>query len=771
MKKSRLFRLPAIVAACALMAFMASCAEEDMGMESPQAGDGDEVSVQLSYTVSSISPGTRTVPTDMENDGTNDDGPNIKVLNMWILQFAGNQSGSLLLGAPRFVSADDIAVTPFSLPLVQNSSLCYTLFVANIAAGAQYQWNLSTESTFADVIKRVKTLQAEEDSWETFLPSGKTLLMSAVTESAVTVETILNPVFTRNVAKVTLNLSLDNDDMEILSVRLRNVSNAIVYADAALSKLNVPSVYPSDVVVMDYPAVTSGLPANGQAVLFSWYVPRNRRGTNASSVEAKDKTFYAPQGATYFEIIVKKASTSATSIFRVYPGEDQMSDYNIEPNRHYTVGLTVKDVGTDVADSRVETFADVDYTAIGATSNSFILNPAPAGGGNRVYRIPISQVNRYWKGTYDGYGNDPLRTIGDNDPWKVELIWSDLSPLFGGSGITLRGNNGLGLGEGTGPDQWFELEVPAGLPAGNFTLGIKKKTGGNGVVGEYLWSWHFWVTDYNPGKFNPSVISNGVYTYPVPGGQVERYGTTSNLWGTAYTDKVMMDRNLGAVENFFTTQPANSLQGNLHYQFGRKDPFPTCTIIGTPVAIGAGAVPVKKTISTPNVFYTVSSGNWASDATDTQYQWNDPQANTTAKSIYDPCPPGWRMPANGTWNDFNLNVQADGITTYLNTQNASRDLAWGYGRGIGTAVNPVNGLRYWPGGAGAVTAGRIWFPAAGCRNYSAGSLGSVGSYGYCWSATPGSAANGRYLYFGSGSVNPNNYNSRAIGFSVRCVAE
>ena len=59
--------------------------------------------------------------------------------------------------------------------------------------------------------------------------------------------------------------------------------------------------------------------------------------------------------------------------------------------------------------------------------------------------------------------------------------------------------------------------------------------------------------------------------------------------------------------------------------------------------------------------------------------------------------------------------------------------------------------------------------ASGYRNRDSGGLNNVGSNGNYWCAVPNSAANGRYLNFNSGNVNPLNNNNRAYGFSVRAV--
>ncbi len=534
----------------------------------------------------------------------------------------------------------------------------------------------------------------------------------------------------------------------------------------------------------------------GENKTFSWYVPRNQQGVVAASGTpgVKDKSGLAPMNATCFEVtVVKKNSGNAVmaSVFRVYPGANMTNDFNIESNHHYTVGLTVKEVGIDPADTRVLTYpVIVDYTGSGtpgSMSNSFIINPAPVGDMVRQYRIPIDQVNRYWgaeNASVGGYGNKPFYVIGSDELWKIDLVWSDLDGLYSGpgstgsaGGITLADNNGLGAGFGEGPNQCFVLNVPANLPgAGNFVLGIKETNGDD----RYLWSWHFWVTDYNPNKFIKSNIRPDKYTYPVPGGQVERYGTPvsgTDSWASTYADDVMMDRSLGAVETYFTTNVYSNVapylrRGILYYQYGRKDPLPaTADLKPYKVATAPGPTTIAASISFPWVLYTVDGGNWTSDVVDTNYLWNDPKAITgigNEKSIYDPCPPGWRIPLPIVWGDFSRKNPGG---QFVNAHNAVRDLGWNYGRGIGNDVTGVNGIRYWPGGLdGDPVEGRIWYPAIGRRNMQDGAVNFWGSYTYYHAASATSATSSRILYIDSGSVSTTGSN-RAMASPVRCISE
>ena len=85
---------------------------------------------------------------------------------------------------------------------------------------------------------------------------------------------------------------------------------------------------------------------------------------------------------------------------------------------------------------------------------------------------------------------------------------------------------------------------------------ISSSKSGNAVIAAYsgehqtgniLWSWHIWVTDYNPDT-----------------------GKTCTIINTAGASYTFMDRDLGAT----TSTPGLSTTLGLLYQWGRKDPFP-----------------------------------------------------------------------------------------------------------------------------------------------------------------------------------------------------
>ena len=250
---------------------------------------------------------------------------------------------------------------------------------------------------------------------------------------------------------------------------------------------------------------------------------------------------------------------------------------------------------------------------------------------------------------------------------------------------------------------------------------------GNAVIaakdasGTILWSWHIWLTDE-------------------PEGQV--------YYNNAGT---MMDRNLGAT----SATPGDVGALGLLYQWGRKDPFLGSSSISS-------STKAKSTITWPSnegsnsstgtVDYVTSHPTtYVTANSDWHYSSRDDNLWKSEKTIYDPCPSGWRVPDggdNGVWSKaLGSSSYFDDNTLYDNT-NEGMNFTGKFGN-----------------------SSTIWYPASGYRNYDAGRLCNVGYYGIYWSVTP-SSSDAFSLYFGSsGSVDPTYNDYRARGFSVRCLQE
>ena len=256
---------------------------------------------------------------------------------------------------------------------------------------------------------------------------------------------------------------------------------------------------------------------------------------------------------------------------------------------------------------------------------------------------------------------------------------------------------------------------------------------GNAVIaakdaaGNILWSWHIWMTD------QPK--------------EQEYY----NNAGT------MMDRNLGAT----SATPGDVGARGLLYQWGRKDPF-----------LGSSSISddneAKSTITWPSAVSSDSSNGTIAYAianpttfiTENRYilDWyytdSDPTYNTrwttsaNTKSIYDPCPAGWRVPDSGK----------DGVwSKALGSSSEFKNVFENVDRGMNFS-----------GKFGSDQT--IWYPAPGFRGYSDGSFSKVAYYGLYWAAsTYGQRANNLCIY-DDGTVASRN-GSRAYGCSVRCIKE
>jgi uncharacterized protein (TIGR02145 family) len=331
--------------------------------------------------------------------------------------------------------------------------------------------------------------------------------------------------------------------------------------------------------------------------------------------------------------------------------------------------------------------------------------------------------------------------------------------------------------EGTGGVSYFYFRPNNRQARGNVLIGIKKK----GAT-EYLWSWHVWLTGYAPDAAPPA-WQKDIYSYGVPGGAVHRYSGAT--WSTNYTDKFIMDRNFGAA-SADREQGVDSTRG-LYYQFGRKDPFPApfvklYNVSGTAVtaftAIAndcivrvTGATSIKAAVQYPYNFYVPESGDWLQNNPYYTRLWNSPEWYTSVpkagKSLFDPCPPGWRLPVNGTWNTFAL--AGTNTPNAANNSAVNPDATSDYYYHQSSGNEQKTGWEFYMSASSGETA---FYPAPGYRDISSSALTLNRFVGYYWSASQNNRANAFCLYFySSGAIPQHGNNSRSYGYPVRCVQE
>ena len=252
---------------------------------------------------------------------------------------------------------------------------------------------------------------------------------------------------------------------------------------------------------------------------------------------------------------------------------------------------------------------------------------------------------------------------------------------------------------------------------------------GNAVIaaknssGTILWSWHIWLTD----KPEEHVYYNNAGT--------------------------MMDRNLGAT----SATPGDVGALGLLYQWGRKDPFLGSSSISESIeAVSTIDWPssVSSTSDRGTIDYVIQNPTTYITRNDSNYDWYYTGSSSTdntrwqsEKTIYDPCPAGWRVPDGGSSGVWSKAVGSSSWFFY--------------------PYSAINEGMNFSGKFGSSS--YIWYPVAGGRYSYSGSLGHVGDNGDCWSVTPGGNLSFTYFYeMKIFFVLPANDLTCACGESVRC---
>ena len=423
------------------------------------------------------------------------------------------------------------------------------------------------------------------------------------------------------------------------------------------------------------------------------------------------------------------------------------------------------------------------------TANCYVVNSQGTYSIPLVYGCAIKNGNTnslaYGVGTYNSttLNTSTFKTHNDeliSDPYiynnpssgtkyapnKAELIWQDWQGLI--SSVKYNSTTKM-----------IEFEIGDGIHQGNAIIAIKDA---NNVV---LWSWHIWVTDRDisatvPIKCNDR--TNNIYNFmQVPLGWCDS-DTSSGASPRQITVSLNQDNSAKLATAVVYQAGAAATSGNApYYQWGRKDPlcpsdgttntttFKTLydisnSTVSSNTAINCGTV--GNSIKNPGAFIYGSSSTIDWNSPTCYDTWDAVRGNTApssdtekynhnkvVKSVYDPCPYGFKMPETKAFTGFTSNGEEKTSST-SNDYNGSWE---------------TNGWKIYTNGYN--TGETDFWIAGGFRSWNRGSLYNVGSEVGYWSAGPNSDKRGCHLGFSSSSVNPQSNNGRANGFSVRPVSE
>lgn len=332
----------------------------------------------------------------------------------------------------------------------------------------------------------------------------------------------------------------------------------------------------------------------------------------------------------------------------------------------------------------------IDLSGGGETANCYLINSAGS------YRLPIVKGN----------GQQGVIISGDtaaiSGATGAKIVWQD-NEIISSVGV-YRG--------------YLLFETTASWHTGNAVVAVTD------VAGDVLWSWHIWSTDYVLGQGDIAVKNHGNNrTYK------------------------MMARTLGEVSG-----------KAMFYQCGRKDPFQQKTV--TQKESGGN---LSKSIMHPEIYYTSDGYDWCSES---RTDWWDAgcksynSSSSTAsvlkgnKTIYDPCPAGYRVPPDDAFTAFTKTGQNTESESEINSPDPSMKAFFQNNNTYSFYTQVGNGT--------------IAFKAFGGLNASAGSY--LTNIAYYYGACPSGYSTSRLLQFYAGAVKTlQPIYSRALAGTIRPI--
>lgn len=251
-------------------------------------------------------------------------------------------------------------------------------------------------------------------------------------------------------------------------------------------------------------------------------------------------------------------------------------------------------------------------------------------------------------------------------------------------------------------------------------------TGANGIIsimnssGTIVWNWHIWIWADNLSTVsikNGSGVTYNILPYNLASKWDSSEKTSIKNWYYQWGRNVPM-----LCPSAYNSQTDSNSYGTLEFNTKNR------------------ANRYSQGIANPTTFYYNSSSpcNWFSSTSyynlwDANCTKSGASDNITIKTVYDPCPPGFKIPNGNTFT--------------------------GFSKSNGGSFN--NGYT-WNG---------TFFPASGSRVYLEGYLDDVGSLGSVFTSAVSKYDQACSLEFSSDDVSPQMYTFCAQGSSVRPVAE
>lgn len=456
------------------------------------------------------------------------------------------------------------------------------------------------------------------------------------------------------------------------------------------------------------------------------------------------------------------------------------------------------------------------------TANCYVV------GAPGWYRIPCVYGNAIKNGA-DNPSSYTGPTSGDNlitggfmnhaeahitSPWiKDNKSGTDAdSPNIVIDGATLVWQDHIGLITDINYDSdylYFKVSE-TDIYQGNAVIAVKA---GSTIV----WSWHIWVVE-NP---ETNLAAKTMYSHPTVNHSVQDpmlilpmdLGFCDTAPGAVRVRHVrirFIQANSGYERTVTITQLGDVSYNVTYYQWGRKDPMPPAIvnfsttgglttnsdkplydIDGSTVTRSAmaGRVSIGTGIQNPFTFVTTSGSLPATDGTKSNWtyrydnlwntnvttQQNSAQDIFVCKTIYDPCPIGFKLPNMKAFTGFSKTGYSVPEGPNLTTTNTAIEDPSTFTTLLGY---------YFYVDINDHSKGTVFFPRTGSRSLANGNIGGLGIYADQTSATPTTSGPGSNSTASSSSYESLSYftfainylsifhsNRRAFGFPARPIGE
>lgn len=366
-------------------------------------------------------------------------------------------------------------------------------------------------------------------------------------------------------------------------------------------------------------------------------------------------------------------------------------------------------VGTESEPINLANSSGGTGTYITESANCYIVNgpgwykiPLVMGNGvkgNRTNSQSLSYTGRAYSGTnytqqFVDYKNQIVTSPylqnsnsvsgkKPGTPSSASVVWQDVSGLVNSCSImastsTTSDNNTV---------FWLEFEVPSGtVQQGNAVIAVYDTDSASPTVDQIMWSYHIWVSNHTS-EMDISNYMPYLLGWKATGGSITKksfkvYARLEQV--SPGTEHAILELECpeSTVQNHFTTGSA------LYYQWGRKDPLHSTDTQKASTSAGftynyvySFRYPTSFLRHGQNAHvktFWVGSDNKYRNAYNLWNATNETTGigKTVVKTIYDPSPAGYTVPASNSLGTLDVGVVNASYRYMRSSANAPYDAIW-----------------------------------------------------------------------------------------------